>query len=102
MRSRLRFAAPMRSHDGNEAIGIVFNPGSPRRRFGRDKLKPEESRMSDEKVTVVKSGGGTGVALLAIAFIALLVVLFLLFGQGLLKQNDPIKADVKIETPSKP
>jgi hypothetical protein len=57
--------------------------------------------MADEKVTVVKTGGGMGVALVAVAIIAALVILFLFFGQGLLKQSDPIKADVKIETPTK-
>lgn len=58
--------------------------------------------MSDEKTTVVNTGGGGGVALLAIAILAIAVVLFLLFGQGML--NGPTKkvdADIKIDTPSK-
>jgi hypothetical protein len=62
--------------------------------------------MADEKTTVVNTGGGggVGVALIAVAVIAALVVLFLLFGQGLLNNSDKtIKADVKIDTPaSKP
>lgn len=58
--------------------------------------------MSDDKTTVVKTGGGGGLALLAVAILALAVVLFLLFGQGLL--NGPTKkidADIKIDTPTK-
>ncbi|MES2097288.1 MAG: hypothetical protein V4459_11075 [Pseudomonadota bacterium] len=61
--------------------------------------------MADEKTTVVNTGGGggVGVALIAVAVIAALVVLFLVFGQRLMNNTDtPIKADVKIDTPSKP
>ena len=59
--------------------------------------------MADEKTMVIKTGGNGGaIALLAVAIIAIAVVLFLLFGQGLL--NGPTKtvdADIKIDTPSK-
>ena len=59
----------------------------------------------DDKTTVIKTdggGGGGAVALLAIAIIAIAVVLFLVFGQGLLSNTKSINADVKIDTPSKP
>lgn len=52
---------------------------------------------------MVRGGGGGGVAIAAVlAFIALLVVLFLLFGQGLLdnRPTDTLKADVDINLPS--
>jgi hypothetical protein len=57
--------------------------------------------MADEKTTVVNTGcgGGVGVALIAVAVIAALVVLFLMFGQGLMNNDKTIKADVKIDTP---
>ncbi|MGN6819589.1 MAG: hypothetical protein ACTHJR_13055 [Sphingomonas sp.] len=60
----------------------------------------------DDKTTVIKTdgggGGGGAVALLAIAIIAIAVVLFLVFGQGLLSNTKSINADVKVDTPSKP
>jgi hypothetical protein len=58
--------------------------------------------MADEKVTVVdgSGGGGGGAVAMVIAFIALLVVLYVVFGTNLLRSTpDKIDADVKIDTP---
>ncbi|WP_342250290.1 hypothetical protein [Sphingomonas sp. OTU376] len=59
--------------------------------------------MADEKVTVVKDGGGGGTAVLVIVgVVAILAVLYVLFGTNLLNGGTKkIDADVKIETPSK-
>lgn len=58
--------------------------------------------MSDEKTTIVKTGGGGSVALLAVAILAIAVVLFLLFGQGMLNgSTKKVDADIKIDTPTK-
>lgn len=60
--------------------------------------------MADEKVTVVDAGGGGGgganMVLLIVGVIAILAVLYVLFGTNLLN-NAPQKvdADIKIETP---
>ena len=55
----------------------------------------------DDRVTVVESRGGGGTAIAVIVgVIAILVVLYLLFGQGLLNGGTKkVDANVKIETP---
>lgn len=61
--------------------------------------------MADEgKTTVIKTGGGNGgsIAILALALVVLAVVLFLIFGQGMLGNGKKIDANVKIDTPAKP
>ena len=57
--------------------------------------------MADEKTTVVETGGGAGTVIaVVVGIIAILVVLYLLFGQSLLNGGTKkIDADVKVETP---
>jgi hypothetical protein len=58
--------------------------------------------MADEKVTVVETGGGGGASavLVIVGVIAILAVLYVLFGTNLLSgEAKKIDADVKIETP---
>ena len=59
--------------------------------------------MADEQPTVINTGGGSGgVAIIALVIVALAVVLFLVFGQGLLKGDaKKIDADIKVDTPAK-
>ena len=57
-----------------------------------------------ETIVTTDGGGGGGGAVLAVVLVlAVVVVLFLLFGRGLLNgsSTDTIKADVKIDTPTK-
>lgn len=59
--------------------------------------------MADEKEVIVTSGGGGGGAMALIAVVlvvALLVGLYLLFGQGLMNGTQDIKADIKVDTPA--
>ena len=59
--------------------------------------------MADEKEVIVTSGdgGGGAMALIAVVLVvALLVGLYLMFGQGLLNGNQDIKADIKVDTPA--
>lgn len=60
--------------------------------------------MSDEKVTVVETGGGgagTAIAVI-VGIVAILAILYVVFGSGLMNgETKKIDADVKIETPSK-
>lgn len=60
--------------------------------------------MSDEKVTVVDAGGGSGAGTaiaVIVGIVAILAILYVLFGTSLLNGGDTkkIDADVKIETP---
>lgn len=57
--------------------------------------------MADEKVTVIKDGGGAGGAIAVIVgIVAILAILYVVFGSGLLNGGTKkIDADVKIETP---
>lgn len=61
--------------------------------------------MADEKVTVVdatgdRGGGGASVVLMIVGVIAILAVLYVLFGTSLLSGNTKkIDADVKVEAP---
>jgi hypothetical protein len=60
----------------------------------------------EREVIVTNDGGGSGggAVLAVVLLVGLVLVLFLLFGTNLLNGADPttdIKADVKIETPSK-
>ncbi len=60
--------------------------------------------MADEKVTVVDAdgsgGGGASVVLMIVGVIAILAVLYVLFGTSLLSGNTKkIDADVKVEAP---
>lgn len=59
--------------------------------------------MSDEKVTVVETGGGAGTAIAVIVgIVAILAILYVVFGTNLLNGGtQKIDADVKIETPGK-
>lgn len=60
--------------------------------------------MADEKVTVVESGGGgASVVALIVGLIALLAVLYVIFGTDLLSSGTPekIDADITIDTPAK-
>jgi hypothetical protein len=66
----------------------------------------EERDMADEKEVIVTDGGGgggSGAIIAVVLVLVLLVVLFFVFGRGLINGNNPtdIKADVKVETPSK-
>ncbi|HEY5711770.1 MAG TPA: hypothetical protein VIT38_07730 [Allosphingosinicella sp.] len=60
--------------------------------------------MADEKEVIVTSGdggGGGAMALIAVVLVvALLVGLYLMFGQGLLNGSQDIKADIKVDTPA--
>lgn len=59
--------------------------------------------MADEKVTVVegRGGGATAVAVI-VGLVAILAILYVLFGTNLLNgQTKKIDANVKIETPNK-
>jgi hypothetical protein len=69
-------------------------------------IQSEERHMADREKEVIVTdggGGGSGAVIAVVLVIALLVVLFLVFGRGLMNGNNPtdIKADVKVETPSK-
>lgn len=57
--------------------------------------------MADEKTTVVETGGGGAGTVIAVivGIIAILVVAYFLFGQGLLNGPQKVDADVKVETP---
>lgn len=58
--------------------------------------------MADEKTTVVETGGGGGGTAIAVivGVVAILAILYLIFGSGMLnKAPDKIDADIKIETP---
>jgi hypothetical protein len=57
--------------------------------------------MADDKTTVVETGGGAGTVIAVIVgIIAILVVAYLLFGQGLLDGGTKkVDADIKVETP---
>ncbi|MBN8807120.1 MAG: hypothetical protein J0I47_02615 [Sphingomonas sp.] len=58
----------------------------------------------DGKTTIIQTDGGGGagmVALLAIVLIAIAVVAFLVFGQGLMGNSKTIDANVKIDAPTK-
>ncbi|NML05386.1 hypothetical protein [Sphingomonas sp. G-3-2-10] len=57
--------------------------------------------MADEKVTVIKDGGGAGGAIAVIVgIVAILAILYVVFGTNLLKgETKKIDADIKIETP---
>jgi len=58
--------------------------------------------MADEKTTVVETGGGGAGTVIAVVvgIIAILVVAYLLFGQGLLNgTTKKVDADIKVETP---
>jgi hypothetical protein len=57
--------------------------------------------MSEEKTTVVNTGSGAGMAMFAVVIVIALVLLAIFFGPRLLNGNQPINADVKIETPAK-
>ena len=59
--------------------------------------------MADEKVTVVESGGGgASVVALIVGLIALLAVLYVIFGTDLLSGGtEKIDADITIDTPAK-
>jgi hypothetical protein len=59
--------------------------------------------MADEQPTVIKTGsGGIGVAIFALGIIVIGVVLFVMFGQGLLNgDTKKINADIKVEAPTK-
>ena len=60
--------------------------------------------MADKETIVTTDGGGSGAGavLAVVGIIALLVVLFLMFGGNVLSGGtEKIDADVKIETPSK-
>jgi len=65
----------------------------------------EERHMADEKEVIVTDGGGggSGAIIAVVLVLILLVVLFFVFGRGLINGNNPtdLKADVKVETPSK-
>jgi hypothetical protein len=55
--------------------------------------------MADEKTTVVETGGGGAgtVVAVVIGVIALLVILYLVFGSGMLNGTKQIDANVKVE-----
>ena len=58
--------------------------------------------MADEKTTIVETGGGGGGTAIAVivGIVAILAILYVIFGTGMLdKAPDKIEADVKIETP---
>jgi hypothetical protein len=57
--------------------------------------------MAEEKTTIVREGGGGGTAIaLVVGIVAILAILYVVFGTGMLnKAPDKIEADVKIETP---
>lgn len=57
--------------------------------------------MADDKTTVVETGGGAGTVIaVVVGIIAILVVAYFLFGQGLLNgDTKKIDANVKVETP---
>jgi hypothetical protein len=57
--------------------------------------------MADEKTTVVKTGNGAGTVIAVVAgTIAIVLVAYFLFGQGLLNgTTKKVDADIKIETP---
>ncbi|MBX3595609.1 hypothetical protein [Sphingomonas sp.] len=56
--------------------------------------------MSDEKVTVVKTGGSGGAIAVIVGIVALLAILYVVFGTNLLSgKTDKIDADVTIEAP---
>ena len=59
--------------------------------------------MADEKVTVVESGGGgASVVALIVGLIALLAVLYVIFGTYLISGGtEKIDADITIDTPAK-
>jgi hypothetical protein len=57
--------------------------------------------MADDKTTIVETGGGAGTVIAVIVgIIAILVVAYFLFGQGLMNgETKKIDANVKVETP---
>ena len=58
--------------------------------------------MADDKTTIVETGGGGAGTVIAVVvgIIAILVVAYFLFGQGLLNgETKKIDANVKVETP---
>ena len=57
--------------------------------------------MADEKVAVVDggSGGGASIVLIIVGVIAILAVLYVLFGTNMLSGTKKIDADVKVEAP---
>ena len=57
--------------------------------------------MADDKTTIVETGGGAGTVIAVIVgIIAILVVAYFLFGQGLLNgDTKKVDADIKVETP---
>ena len=62
----------------------------------------EEPVVERHRTTVINTGGeggGGGTALAVVLVIGLLVVLFLLFGRGLMSGSDETKIDVKVDTP---
>ena len=60
--------------------------------------------MAEEKTIVTTDGGGSilGPIVAVVALLALIVVLFLSFGRGLLDGGtEKIDADIRIETPAR-
>lgn len=56
--------------------------------------------MADEKVTVVKDGGGGTMVAVIVGIVAIIAILYVVFGTGLLNgETKKIDANVKIETP---
>lgn len=57
--------------------------------------------MADDKTTIVETGGGAGTVIAVIVgIIAILVVAYFLFGQGMLNgDTKKVDADIKVETP---
>ena len=59
--------------------------------------------MADEKTTVVETGGGGGGTAVAmiVGLVAILAILYVIFGTNLLsnKVPDKVDADIKIEQP---
>lgn len=76
------------------------------RQFGRivtSSFTTARKVIADEKVTVVegRGGGATAVAVI-VGLVAILAILYVLFGTNLLNgQTKKIDANVKIETPNK-
>ena len=56
--------------------------------------------MADERVTVVKSGGGGTAVAVIVGIVAILAILYVVFGTNLLSgPTKTIDANVKVETP---
>ncbi|MFX7605161.1 hypothetical protein ABTJ35_19025, partial [Acinetobacter baumannii] len=58
--------------------------------------------MSEEKVTVVERGGGGTAIAIVVGIVAILAILYVLFGTNLLSgKTEKIDADIKVEAPAK-